>query len=166
MENKKLFVCPICKTFYSSTSEVAARGCPQCKCGLEAVSIPYEDFMNMSNSEKAAFKAEYIQKHLSQNNNENHKFVSVHEEYQEELPVSGWVKGLRAISLIIFVLFILAAIYMFMASAMNANSNPLIGLLTGGLVILVGFLLVASTMVFLDIAQDIRAIRNKIENRK
>lgn len=166
MENKKLFVCPICKTFYSSTTEVAARGCPQCKCGIEAVSIPYEEFINMSNTEKAAFKAEYIQKHLPKNDNENRKFAPTQEEYLEELPVSGWIKGLRAISLIIFVLFIIAAIYVFMVSTMNANSNPVMGLLTGGLVLLVGFLLVASTMVFLDVAQDIRAIRNKIENRK
>lgn len=167
MEFKQLYVCPSCKAFFHCPPEISRRGCPQCKRELKYVPVSHEKFTQMTPEERAAFKAEVLKDVVADSaftpQKEGKETVDDFEVSNEIIPLSGWAKGLRFVCWLIFIVFCFAALLVF---ASTSNANSLMGFIVSAGVFLLGFLLVAATMVFLDIAKDVRAIRSKLEQEK
>ncbi|MCL2774389.1 MAG: hypothetical protein FWD71_13710 [Oscillospiraceae bacterium] len=87
----------------------------------------------------------------------------VYQSNDKQKTSSGWIKGMRIFAWIAFCAIIIIGIVI---SVPFWDNSPFIGVVSvlGGFV--TAFLSVAFIMIFLDIAEDIKAIRNNTENNK
>lgn len=167
MDFKQIYVCKGCRSFYSVNPEKSLKGCPEC--GGEFVYVPfsYNKYSAMTDQEKEQFKADFLANNdLDQigsgsipqpaareyHEYHNHSFVS---------KASGWVNGMKFANKLVFAIFIISAIVAFVLLL----PNPLVALLASVLIFCIGFLFVGMSMVFLDMAADIKAVRDHLEHQ-
>lgn len=167
MEFKQLYVCQSCQSFYAINPEKAAKGCPNCKSKLVYVPVSLTKYDAMSEQEKENFQASV----LNGNDLERVAIAAVPQvemkepEESQKRPfvshASGWVKGMKFANKLVFAFFFIAAI----AAFVLLLPSPLVAILASGLLFCIGFLLVGMTMVFLDLAKDVKAIRDHMDQQ-
>ena len=166
MEFKQLYVCQDCKTFNSANPEKTLNGCPECKGKLVYVPIRYEKYAAFTPEEKEAFKKNFLEGNNVEQLGVNQTVQRADEDYMQNhaddtVRSTGWVKGLRFVGWVVFIFFALLGVAAFGLLA----ANPFVALLCAGVLVCIGFMTVAMTMVFLDMANDIRAIRKNTKRK-
>ena len=136
--NKSVYICPKCGSIFILMEEGL---CRNCKTELISMRISERKWSSMSRSKQRRTAEWYLKTYST--------------SYAGK---SGWVSFLRTISIIQIVLGCLVSIIL------GVTLSVFLGNVTGFAIALVGFLLsfgsAAMLMVFLDIAADIRSIRN------
>ena len=192
MGNKTLYICKSCYSFFSGLVKDTNGGCPHCTGDLMAVDVAYEQYSVMSEPEKKAFHEKCVRDFFGgtpapvQLNKpqpekeqprqekpkqekakpattwnpafESHIFSTTNEQIEKQN--SGWISGTKFVMWLVFIVFILGGLISFLA--LSAAGSSLIGLLCLVLFFCIGFLSVSLTMVFLDMAQDIKVIRSRM----
>lgn len=160
MENRRVYVCPNCKSWYSHEKNMFSPEadrkesiCPNCQHKLVETDIDYEEFSAMAKEEKQRVKQQYLDTHeLS---------VTPHAEAEDENSASGWISGLNVFSWVAFFAIIIAGLVL---AAPFLRYAPGYGVLIIIGAFLLAFLSVAGTMVFLGMASDLKAIRKNLES--
>lgn len=136
--NKSVYICPSCGSVY--ILEEKGR-CRNCGTDLIPMQISERKWNSMSRSKQQRTVEWYLKTYSA--------------SYSGK---SGWVSFLRTLSIIQIVLGCIVSV------VLGVTLGALLGGVAGFAIALVGFLLsfgsAAMTMVFLDIAADIRSIRN------
>lgn len=167
MEFKQLYVCKECRSFCTINPEKASKGCPNCKGKMVYVPVSISKYDQMTDQERENFQAEILE-----NNNLDQvtiaAFPHVEEKESSEAEnrpfvshVNGWVRGMKFANKFTFVIFVIAAI----ASFVIFIPNPLVAILVSGLIFCMGFLSIGMSMVFLNMAADIKAIRDHFDHQ-
>lgn len=154
MSERKLYVCGNCHQFWSS--DRAGVPCPSCGSKVYPVDKDYDAYAALSAEEKAAFKEEYLK---------THTFEAVKAEpaglssfaRDENL----WIRGLDIALNITLGLCLVAAVILLIYYAAEEAFG--LGLLVAAALAVGGFLTVAGMKVFIGMAKDLKAIRNKME---
>ncbi len=160
MSAHHLYYCYKCKTFVTATPEKSLQGCPDCKMTLKFVPVNMAEYDSWSDAQKAGFQETYLESLHQQApsaSSANAPSAAPSDSTVTASDSSFWIGGLEIISWIVLSVFVLAGIII------GANAGGLYGLVAFVLCAVVGFLLVGITMVFLGMAHDLKAIRNKIE---
>lgn len=160
MENRRVYVCPNCKSWYSHEKNMFSPEadrkesiCPNCQHKLVETDIDYEEFSAMAKEEKQRVKQQYLDTHELP--------VTPHAEAEDENSASGWVSGLNVFSWVAFFAIIIAGLVL---AAPFLRYAPGYGVLIIIGAFLLAFLSVAGTMVFLGMASDLKAIRKNLES--
>ncbi len=97
MENRRVYVCPNCKSWYSHEKNMFSPEadrkesiCPNCQRKLVETDIDYEEFSAMAKEEKQRVKQQYLDTHELP--------VTPHAEAEDENSASGWISGLKIFS--------------------------------------------------------------------
>lgn len=160
MENRRVYVCPNCKSWYSHEKNMFSPEadrkesiCPNCQHKLVETDIDYEEFSAMAKEEKQRVKQQYLDTHELP--------VTPHAEAEDENSASGWISGLKIFSWVSFFAIIIAGLVL---AAPFLRYAPGYGVLIIIGAFLLAFLSVAGTMVFLGMASDLKAIRKNLES--
>lgn len=160
MENRRVYVCPNCKSWYSHEKNMFSPEadrkesiCPNCQHKLVETDIDYEEFSAMAKEEKQRVKQQYLDTHELP--------VTPHAEAEDENSASGWISGLKIFSWAAFFAIIIAGLVL---AAPFLRYAPGYGVLIIIGAFLLAFLSVAGTMVFLGMASDLKAIRKNLES--
>lgn len=160
MENRRVYVCPNCKSWYSHEKNMFSPEadrkesiCPNCQHKLVETDIDYEEFSAMAKEEKQRVKQQYLDTHELP--------VTPHAEAEDENSASGWISGLKIFSWVAFFAIIIAGLVL---AAPFLRYAPGYGVLIIIGAFLLAFLSVAGTMVFLGMASDLKAIRKNLES--
>lgn len=138
----KLYLCKSCGFIFNKPKDEGDE-CPKCKQKGTRVSVEYEE----RDSSAGKFNTP-LETYLDE--------VGSKEHGSER---SGWIEGLKIVGWMIFVAFILVGIVLV---PFMSRIHPLAGIITLFACFCVGFMSVAMTMVFLDMAQDVRTIRSRM----
>lgn len=152
MENRRVYVCPNCKHWYSHEADEKTAVCPNCHHELVEADIDYAYFSRMTKEEKANAKQQYLA---------THELPMTPYVGNEEEASSGWISGLNVFSWVAFFAIIIAGLVL---AAPFLRYAPGYGVLIIIGAFLLAFLSVAGTMVFLGIASDLKAIRKNLES--
>lgn len=155
---KNLYVCTKCMTWLSGKKEEAAAGCPQCGGDLQYVNVDYYEYSSWLPDQKAKFKQQFLRDLTNKNVQASYTVEEVEARSKGESASSGWITGLKIISLCSFIVFVLLGLALLGMIGINA-----LGFVALSVCLVVGFLSVAMTMVFLGMAQDIRIIRSRMK---
>ena len=155
MENRRVYVCPNCKSWYSHEADRKESICPNCQHKLVETDIDYEEFSAMAKEEKQRVKQQYLDTHELP--------VTPHAEAEDENSASGWISGLKIFSWVSFFAIIIAGLVLSIPY-FNYSYSQGYGVLIIIAAFLVAFLSVAGMMVFLGMASDLKAIRKNLEN--
>lgn len=160
MENRRVYVCPNCKSWYSHEKNMFSPEadrkesiCPNCQHKPVETDIDYEEFSAMAKEEKQRVKQQYLDTHELP--------VTPHAEAEDENSASGWISGLKIFSWVAFFAIIIAGLVL---AAPFLRYAPGYGVLIIIGAFLLAFLSVAGTMVFLGMASDLKAIRKNLES--
>ena len=153
MENRKVYVCPNCKHWYSHEADEKTPVCPNCHHELVEADFGYAYFSGMTKEEKANIKQRYLATH------ELPMTPYVGEE--DDNSSSGWIRGLNVFSWVAFFAIIIAGLVI---ASPFLREAPGYGVLIIIVAFLLAFLSVAGTMVFLGMASDLKAIRKNLES--
>ena len=161
MAVKNVYICPECKTWQSVTENQAKKGCEKCNNSITYVPIEYKTFKQMNDEEREVFKKNFLQ-NLTDGKSILGSYVvpvskPVSEPVENIKASSGWIDGMQAIGWVVFAAFIIVGV-------LALTSSP-DGVLVFLGCILAGFLSVGMTMIFLDMAKDLKAIRAKLEQK-
>ena len=156
MEQRKIYVCPSCKRWYSQAIHEKTPVCPNCHRELVETDIDYKAFSAMSKEDKRSLKQHYL---------------DTHELFMTPIVVadanggssSSWISGLKVFSWILFFAIIILGWFLAIPY-FSYHSHTEYGLLIIVASFLFAFLSVAGTMVFLEMASDLKAIRKALEN--
>jgi|GEM_PF-1191030 len=154
MENRRVYVCPNCKHWYSHEADEKTAVCPNCHHELVEADIDYAYFSRMTKEEKANAKQQYLA---------THELPMTPYVGNEEEASSGWISGLNVFSWVAFFAIIIAGLVL---AAPFLRYAPSYGVLIIIGAFLLAFLSVAGTMVFLGMASDLKAIRKNLESMK
>lgn len=154
MENRRVYVCPNCKHWYSHEADEKTAVCPNCHRELVETDIDYKAFSAMSKEDKRSLKQHYL---------------DTHELFMTPIVVadanggssSSWISGLKVFSWVAFFAIIIAGLVL---AAPFLRYAPGYGVLIIIGAFLLAFLSVAGTMVFLGMASDLKAIRKNLES--
>ena len=154
MENRRVYVCPNCKHWYSHEADEKTAVCPNCHRELVETDIDYKAFSAMSKEDKRSLKQHYL---------------DTHELFMTPIVVadanggssSSWISGLKVFSWVAFFAIIIAGLVL---AAPFLRYAPGYGVLIIIGAFLLAFLSVAGTMVFLGMASDLKAIRKALQN--
>ena len=109
MENRRVYVCPNCKSWYSHEKNMFSPEadrkesiCPNCQHKLVETDIDYEEFSAMAKEEKQRVKQQYLDTHELP--------VTPHAEAEDENSASGWISGLKIFSWVSFFAIIIAGL--------------------------------------------------------
>lgn len=152
MENRRVYVCPNCKHWYSHEADEKTAVCPNCHHELVEADIGYAYFSRMTKEEKANSKQQYLA---------THELPMTPYVGNEEEASSGWISGLNVFSWVAFFAIIIAGLVL---AAPFLRYAPGYGVLIIIGAFLLAFLSVAGTMVFLGMASDLKAIRKNLES--
>lgn len=162
MENRRVYVCPNCKSWYSHEKNMFSPEadrkesiCPNCQHKLVETDIDYEEFSAMAKEEKQRVKQQYLDTHELP--------VTPHAEAEDENSASGWISGLKIFSWVSFFAIIIAGLVLSIPYFNYSYSQGYVVLIIIA-AFLVAFLSVAGMMVFLGMASDLKAIRKNLEN--
>lgn len=154
MSERKLYVCGSCHQFWSS--DRAGVPCPSCGGRVYPVDQDYNAYAALSAGEKAAFKEEYLKTHAFEAAEAEPSRLS--SLAQDE---TLWTRGLDlALNITLGLCLVAAVIVLIYYAAEEAFG---LGLLLAVALAVGGFLTVAGMKVFIGMAKDIKAIRNKME---
>lgn len=160
MENRRVYVCPNCKSWYSHEKNMFSPEadrkesiCPNCQHKLVETDIDYEEFSAMAKEEKQRVKQQYLDTHELP--------VTPHAKAEDENSASGWISGLNVFSWVAFFAIIIAGLVL---AAPFLRYAPGYGVLIIIGAFLLAFLSVAGTMVFLGMASDLKAMRKNLES--
>lgn len=154
MSERKLYVCTQCHGFWSALG--GAPACPKCGGKVHQVDVDYDTYASWTAEEKADFKQSYINTH-----NFTDGPTSV---FTKAADTDFWIKGMDTALNITMVLFVVAAFITLIACVSSGRFvGLLVGLLAATALAIIGFLAVAGMKIFLGMAKDLKAIRNKIE---
>lgn len=156
MENRRVYVCPNCKHWYSHEADEKTAVCPNCHRELVETDIDYKAFSTMSKEDKRSLKQHYL---------------DTHELFMTPIVVadanggssSSWISGLKVFSWILFFAIIILGWFLAIPY-FSYHSHTEYGLLIIVASFLFAFLSVAGTMVFLGMASDLKAIRKNLES--
>lgn len=150
MENKHLYLCRKCRTWLSGPPEEAEKGCPQCGGALTPI-MPYDEWIVLSPAEKEEIKKKHLYGKIALD--ENYEYAPA------ESDKSIWILILKIVAWVIFGVFVLAGI---VASELLTAMSTAASILSFLIFLCIGCLSLASSMVFLDMAQDVRTIRSRM----
>ncbi len=180
MDEKRVYFCLKCRAWYSVRKKNTDPKCPECGKALSLVDIDYEQFNDLTDGEREDFERRFISTHFSapkalSNNHEQYKVSEDRARSERSNKGSkqkkdkddyistsdGWISLLETVCLIIVLVFILSGIFI-----MGNNFEE--GLYLPGVLIcagltFIGLFIVSSTMVFLGMARNLKAIKNKLE---
>ena len=147
MSNERACICPKCKVWYYVNKKNANPECPECKSLLVSTDISSDDFDAMLASRN----------HPPKKKNEN----TENQKHKEPSDSSFWITIVETLNILIIVLSIIVG-------GISASGIPNVGagLVVFFIAIIVGYILASSSMVFVVIAKDIKAIRNALENNE
>lgn len=154
MSERKLYVCGSCHQFWSS--DRAGVPCPSCGGRVYPVDKDYNAYAALSAEEKAAFKEEYLKTHTFEAAEAAPSRLS--SLAQDE---NLWIRGLDVALNITLGLCLVAAVILLIYYAAEEAFG--LGLLVAAALAVGGFLAVAGMKVFIGMAKDLKAIRNKME---
>lgn len=161
MENRRVYVCPNCKHWYSheknwSSPETDSKEsiCPNCQHRLVETDIDYEEFSSMAKEEKQRVKQQYL---------DTHELSMTPRVEDEDSSASGWISGLKFFSWAAFFAIIIAGLVL-SVPYFNYSYSRGYGVLIIIGAFLIAFLSVAGMMVFLGMASDLKAIRKNLES--
>lgn len=159
MSERKLYVCTHCHEFWSSAKDAVT--CPGCGSPVLPVEQNYEQYAAWNAEEKAAFKARYVQEHdLTP---PKHAAKVAMEQISGTVENDQfWINCLNTALNVSLFLFLLAAVIVFFACAVQGGIMVLVGLLTGALLLVLGLLSVAGMKIFIGMAKDLKAVRSKL----
>lgn len=156
MSERKLYVCGSCHQFWSS--DRGGVPCPSCGGRVYPVDQDYHAYTALSPEEKAAFKEEYLKTHTFEAaEGEPEPFRQSSLAQDETL----WIRGLDVALNITLGLCLVAAVIVLIYYAAEEAFG--LGLLLAAALAVGGFLTVAGLKVFIGMAKDLKAIRNKME---
>ena len=155
MEQRKIYVCPSCKCWYSQAIHEKKPVCPSCHHELVETDIDYNAFSAMAKEDKQSFKQHFLDTHEL-------PMTPVVDD-TEESSSSGWISGLKFFSWILFFVIIILGLLLAIPY-FSYRSHTEYGFLIIVASFLLAFLSVAGTMVFLEMASDLKAIRKALEN--
>lgn len=135
MSKKYIFICPKCKEAYAAQGKTLSHRCETCNCKLYATEITEETWDTMSDEEK-----EQVKENTSSRNYQTKQMKS--SGWASTLIVMGWVG-----------LFIGVVVAFYLGGPTGFIPSVLIGVLT-----------VAGLMTFAYMAEDVRQIRNLLED--
>jgi DNA-directed RNA polymerase subunit RPC12/RpoP len=162
-----MLFCPICRVEYRS-------GFTNCAdCGEQLVekvtgkcAICGNDFSKMSDDDiicdECHNKIVLKRAEKDRQNNDSQDYTAPSVSLQPAT-TSGWIKGMRIFAWIAFIAIIIGGIVM--SVPFWGNSEPLQGLVIMVAGFVSAFLSVALIMIFLDMAEDIKAIRNNTRKK-
>lgn len=148
-ENKQLYACPNCHTFYIGKPTALTRHCDTCKTPLKEVGFDYSRYAAFTDEQKKAFKKAYVESHFSAS---SHK-PTVPVSSFVPLPQSGWVRYIGCCGWLALGLCLLCAV---------------VSLMTGQILFAVGLafagaLSCGALILFSIVAEDVRHIRNQVD---
>lgn len=154
MSERKLYVCGTCRQFWSS--DRAKVPCPSCGGKVYSVEMDYAAYTALSAEEKAKFKEEYL---------ETHTFEAVRSDAPEAASYAPdetlWTRVLdTALNVTLGLCFVAAVVLLIYYAAEEAFG---LGLLLAVALAVGGLLTVAGMKIFIGMAKDLKAIRNKME---
>lgn len=143
MKRKKLMVCPVCHSFYSTDSRNENVECDECKARLDVVDIDYEEYEAKTKEEKQIFKKEYL------------KYYRTIKKVPPFVPMeqSGWTTYIEIMGIIALIVVIAAG------AMLIATGSWAAGIVT----IFAGLASVGAIMLFVQVAKDVRHTRNQID---
>lgn len=154
---KYAYYCPACKSFWQSesTSETNVQPCGTCGGAPLFTGYAVERWKALSQAERDAVCARLAEKNKERMaagaSAGNHGY--------------GWIKGLRVFSWLSFAGIIIAGIAAAVAVGGKSGSTGAALLIVAGSVV-IAFCAVAVLMVFLGMAEDLRAVRNTLEKKE
>jgi len=152
---KYAFYCPACKSAWQSDSdsEITIENCHTC--GKHPLYTGYtaDEWKALDKTSKDA-----ICTSLESRTQSNMEFKA-----PTKSDTSTWMRMIRFQGWLVFFAIIIAAI---VAASLMMEEQPLLSLLIILVAIVVGLFLVAFSMMFVDMAADLRAIRNSTEDKR
>lgn len=162
MEEKKIFVCSKCGAVGSTVN--ASYTCP--RCGTEATATGFNASLwaGLSSEEriKEIEKISPIKERISVNSETYGKSIMNSSQYSSEA-LSPWITVLKAVTIIWLCIGGLGALISGIVLMSNDSVGVGLAILVGGLIF--AFITAAISMVFLDLASDVRKMRIMFENR-
>lgn len=153
MSERKLYVCTSCHGFWSALG--GAPACPKCGGTVHQVEVDYDTYASWTAEEKANFKQSYLNTH---NFSDGPTAV-----FTKASDSDLWIKGMDTALNVTIALFAIMAVVVLIAGAAAGVAGFFIGLLAAALIGVIGFLAVAGMKIFIGMAKDLKAIRNKME---
>lgn len=151
MENKHLYLCRKCHTWLSGPPEEAEKGCPQCEGALTPI-MSYDEWIGLRPDEKEEIKKKHLYGKIALD--ENYEYAPA------ESDKSIWILILKIVSWVIFAAFVLAGIVVSELLIAVSMASAILSFL---IFLCIGCMSVASAMVFLGMAQDVRTIRSRMK---
>lgn len=144
-ENKQLYVCPDCHTFYISKPTSLKKFCQECKSPLKEVGFDYQKYSAFTDEQKKAFKNEYVRAHFYKDSPSYDQFIP--------MPQSRWAGFVGFCGWFVVLTLVFAGIFIFL------TGNPI-----GGLAfIIAGPVSGGAVVLFSIVAKDVRHIRNQVD---
>lgn len=156
--DKELYVCTKCRTWLSGKKEEAAAGCPKCGGDLQYVNVDYYEYVSWLPDQKSKFKEQFLRDLTNNKVQASYTVEEVEARSKVESSSSGWITGLKIICCCEFIVFVWLGLTLLGMIGMNE-----LGLIALCICFVIGFMSVAMTMVFLDMAKDIRIIRSRMK---
>lgn len=145
MNEDRMCLCPKCGTWFYVNRKNSGPECPDCQCFLICTNISSEEFDSMPEEKRAALR----------NNNYKQEPAKPKKETSDS---SIWMRIVEIVNAIIISVSILFGILI-----RTYSRNTALGIVGLILSIFVGLIIASGSMMFVDIARDIRAIRNKMD---
>ena len=151
---KYAFYCPNCKSFWQSDSKSEETVEPCHTCSRHPIFTGYsvEDWNKLDKSSKEAICSSI-----------ENRSVSADQPYSMvKTDKSIWIRIIRTVNWLVFILIVLASI---IAAAYIIEEQPVLAVLIVVCAIVIGLLLIALGMMFVDMAVDLRAIRKQLTEK-
>ena len=153
MSDRKLYVCANCHGFWSALG--GAPACPKCGGKVHQVDVDYDTYASWTAEEKADFKQAYINTHDFSDGPTATLTKAADTDF--------WISGMDTALNVTIALFAIIAVVVLLAGTASGVEGFFIGLLAAAVIAVMGFLAVAGMKIFLGMAKDLKAIRNKME---
>lgn len=171
MEEKRMYICPRCETWYSVHRKNTTPKCPECGQMLNFVNIDCEQFNWLSEKEREDLKRNYFSARAnvlkSQSNyseESNHTADPAAKNEKKNKDTSGWISLMETMCAIVIAAFMFTGAVV-LGQYFQRGQYQIVGILIFLGMTLVGLLAVSGTMVFIGMAKDLKAIRNELEER-
>lgn len=183
MDEKRIYFCLKCKVWYSVHNKNTDPKCPDCGRALSLVNIDYEQFNALTDEERAELERRFISTHFSvpktlSNNHEQYKVskdqaslernnnANKHKKDRDDFISTSdwWISLLETVCIIIILAFVMSGIYIMGLNFEESLYVP--GILICAGLAFIGLFIVSSTMVFLGMARNLKAIKKELEEER
>lgn len=145
MNEERVCICPKCKSWYYVNKKNSGPKCPDCNCFLICTNISSEEFDSMPNEKRNSI----MDKCIFKNSDTDRKKIN---------DSSLWIVIMEIVSTIIIAVSVLMGVFI-----LTSADYIGIGILGFAAIVLIGIIAVSSSMVFVGMARDIKAIRSKLD---